>query len=63
MQSNKTIEIKTFIEAASAYNFLAFGIFGVSSWLITRGISGVIAVIFIGELVGFIAGLLWAQRK
>jgi beta-N-acetylhexosaminidase len=46
-----------------AYNFLAFGLLGVNQWLLARGLSGLIAFIFIGELVGFIAGLVWAQRK
>jgi beta-N-acetylhexosaminidase len=46
-----------------AYNFLIFGILGINNWLLVRGLSGVIAFIFIGELIGFIAGLIWSQRK
>ena len=46
-----------------AYNFLAFGLLGITAWLATRGISGVIAFIFMGELIGFIAGFIWSRQK
>ncbi len=46
-----------------AYNFIAFGLLGINTWLLLRGISGAIAFIFVGELIGFIAGLVWSQRK
>lgn len=45
-----------------AYNFLAFGLFGITNWLINAGLSGVIAFIFLGELLGFVGGWLWSRR-
>jgi hypothetical protein len=45
-----------------AYNFLVFGLFGISEWTLVRGLSGVIAFTFIGELLGFIGGLIWSRR-
>jgi len=45
-----------------AYNFLAFGLFGSTEWLIAAGISGMIAFIFVGELLGLIAGWIWSRR-
>ncbi len=47
----------------SAYNFLAFGLLGINIWLMARGFSGVLAFVFIGELIGFTSGLIWSQRK
>jgi len=46
----------------SAYNLLAFGLLGSTAWLIASGISGVIAFVFIGELLGFFAGWVWSRR-
>lgn len=46
-----------------AYNLVAFGALGINEWLLPRGLSGVIALVFVGELVGFIAGLIWARQK
>lgn len=45
-----------------AYNLLAFGLFGSTTWLINSGISGLIAFISAGELLGFAAGWLWSRR-
>ncbi len=45
-----------------SYNLLAFGAFGVNEWILARGFSGVLAFTFIGELLGFIGGLIWARR-
>ena len=45
-----------------AYNYLAFGLFNVMSWLIVSGLAGVILFVFLGELLGFIAGWIWARR-
>jgi beta-N-acetylhexosaminidase len=45
-----------------AFNYLAFGLFGITNWLTASGISGVIAFIFLGEVAGFIAGWVWSQQ-
>ena len=47
----------------SAYNLFAFGLFGSTTWLVASGISGLIAFIFVGELLGFAAGWAWSRRK
>ncbi len=46
----------------AAYNYLAFGLFGIMNWLIVSGISGVIVFIFLGEMLGFAAGWVWSRR-
>lgn len=46
----------------AAYNYLAFGLFGIMNWLIVSGISGVLLFIFLGELLGFTAGWVWSRR-
>jgi hypothetical protein len=46
----------------AAYNYLIFGLFGIMSWLITSGLSGVIIFVFTGELIGFAAGWVWSRR-
>ncbi len=46
----------------AAYNYLAFGLFGIVNWLIASGISGVIIFVFLGELLGFAAGWVWSRR-
>jgi beta-N-acetylhexosaminidase len=38
-----------------AYNYLAFGLFGISSWLSSTGFSGLMLFVFLGELIGFAA--------
>jgi beta-N-acetylhexosaminidase len=45
-----------------AYNYLILGLFGIMSWLITNGLSGVIIFVFMGELLGFAAGWAWSKR-
>jgi beta-N-acetylhexosaminidase len=45
-----------------AYNYLTIGLFGITNWLITSGVSGVIGFVFLGELLGFVAGWLWSRR-
>ncbi len=45
-----------------SYNYLAFGLFGITNWLTASGISGVIAFIFLGEFAGFIGGWVWSRR-
>lgn len=44
-----------------AYNYLAFGLFGISSWLSSNGFSGLMLFVFLGELVGFVAGWVWSK--
>ncbi|NJN79392.1 MAG: hypothetical protein HC797_02365 [Anaerolineales bacterium] len=46
-----------------AYNSLALGLFGISDWLINRGIIGVTMVTFTGQALGFLAGWLWSRAK
>ena len=45
----------------AAYNYLVFGLFGIMSWLIASGLSGVIVFVFMGELLGFAAGWVWSR--
>jgi beta-N-acetylhexosaminidase len=47
----------------AAYNYLIFGMFGIMSWLIVNGLSGVIVFIFMGELIGFAAGWAWSKES
>jgi hypothetical protein len=46
----------------AAYNYLIFGLFGIMSWLIATGLSGVIVFVFMGELIGFAAGWVWSRQ-
>jgi hypothetical protein len=46
----------------AAYNYLIFGLFGIVGWLITSGLSGVIVFVFMGELIGFVAGWVWSRN-
>ncbi len=46
----------------AAYNYLVFGLFGIMSWLMTSGLSGVIVFVFMGEFLGFAAGWVWSRR-
>jgi beta-N-acetylhexosaminidase len=45
----------------AAYNYLAFGLFGISSWLLATGFSGLMLFVLLGELVGFVAGWVWSK--
>jgi hypothetical protein len=45
-----------------AYNYLALGLFGITNWLIASGMSGVLAFVFLGEIVGLIAGWVWSRQ-
>ncbi len=47
----------------TAYNLLVLGLPGINNWLLARGLSGALAFVFFGELIGFIAGLLWSWKK
>ena len=47
----------------AAYNYLALGLFGIVNWLTANGLSGLIMFVFLGELLGFVAGWVWARRK
>lgn len=44
-----------------AYNYLAFGLFGISSWLSSTGFSGLMMFVFLGELIGFAAAWVWSK--
>jgi beta-N-acetylhexosaminidase len=44
------------------YNYLAFGIFGISQWLSSNGLGGVLLFTFLGELLGLAAGWMWSKR-
>jgi hypothetical protein len=46
----------------AAYNYLAFGLFGIVNWLVTSGISGLITFVILGELIGFVVGWIWSRR-
>jgi hypothetical protein len=46
----------------AAYNYLAFGLLNSMGWLIASGLSGVILFVFLGELIGFVAGWVWSRR-
>jgi len=46
----------------ATYNYLVFGFFGIKSWLIASGLSGVIIIVFIGEILGFVAGWIWSRQ-
>lgn len=45
-----------------AYNYLAFGIFGISNWLASSGLGGLLVFVFAGELLGFAGGWAWSRR-
>ena len=45
-----------------AYNFLALGLFGITTWTATSGVSGVVIFVFLGELLGFVGGWVWSRR-
>jgi len=44
------------------YNSLAFGAFGISHWLSSSSLGGVLLFVFMGELLGFAAGWIWSRR-
>jgi len=46
----------------AAYNYLILGLFGIMNWIKASGLSGVIVFLFMGELIGFLAGWLWSRR-
>jgi beta-N-acetylhexosaminidase len=45
-----------------AYNFLSLGLFGITNWMISSGVSGVVTFVVLGELLGFVGGWLWSRR-
>lgn len=46
----------------AAYNYLSIGLFGIMSWLTINGLTGLIMFVLLGELLGFVAGWMWARR-
>jgi beta-N-acetylhexosaminidase len=46
----------------AAYNYLIFGLFSILNWLTANGLPGVIAFVFMGELLGFAGGWFWSKR-
>jgi len=46
-----------------AYNVLAFGIFGISTWLLETGLVGVVSATLIGQALGFASGWFWSRGK
>ncbi len=46
----------------AAYNYLAFGLFGIVNWLTVSGLQGVIFFLFAGEVLGFAAGWVWSKK-
>ncbi|MBI5961960.1 MAG: hypothetical protein HY863_00665 [Chloroflexi bacterium] len=46
----------------AAYNYLSIGLFGIMNWLSASGLSGLIMFVLLGELLGFVAGWVWARR-
>lgn len=45
-----------------AYNFLGFGLFGISGLMAEGSLPGVLAFVLFGALVGLAGGLLWSRR-
>ena len=45
-----------------AYNFLSLGLFGITTWMISSGASGVVTFVILGELLGFVGGWIWSRR-
>jgi beta-N-acetylhexosaminidase len=45
-----------------SYNFLAFGFFGLSNWLMGAGLSGVVIFVLAGQAMGFVGGWFWSRR-
>jgi hypothetical protein len=50
------------IGGLAAYNYLAFGLFGIFGWLASSGLGGLLAFVFAGELLGFAGGWAWSKR-
>jgi beta-N-acetylhexosaminidase len=45
-----------------AYNFLALGLLGITTWIVTSSVSGVVTFVILGELLGFVGGWVWSRR-
>lgn len=45
-----------------AYNFPAFGVFGIHNWLSSSGLGGLLVIVFLGELFGLAGGWAWSKR-
>jgi beta-N-acetylhexosaminidase len=46
----------------AAYNYLAFGLFGILNWLTISGVQGLLFFLFGGEILGFAVGWVWSKR-
>ncbi|GAB4546232.1 MAG: hypothetical protein Fur002_21140 [Anaerolineales bacterium] len=51
------------IGGLTAYNFLVFGWMNLNLWLLSRGLSGALSFVFIGELAGLAAGIFWSRQR
>jgi len=51
------------IGGLTAYNFLVFGWMNLNLWLLSRGLSGALSFIFMGELIGLAVGIFWSQQR
>ena len=47
----------------TAYNYLILGLFGIENWLTVNGLAGVIAFVFIGEILGIVGGWFWSRKS
>lgn len=45
-----------------SYNFLSFGFFGLSNWLLGAGLSGVVVFVIAGQALGFVGGWFWSHK-
>ncbi|HET7145526.1 MAG TPA: hypothetical protein VFI68_16020, partial [Anaerolineales bacterium] len=61
-RSSIRLTLGTLLGGLTAYNYLSFGLFGITNWLIAGGVSSVIMFVFLGELLGFVGGWLWARQ-
>lgn len=46
----------------TAYNVLSFGLFGITNWIASSGLTGVVVFTFVGQALGFFGGWLWSRR-
>jgi beta-N-acetylhexosaminidase len=46
----------------SAYTYLALGLLGATTWMVSNGFNGILALSIIGMLIGWALGWWWARR-